>query len=66
VDKEKGVEDRPTLEYLRQFRNERAHGSTPSQEHPHFMMNHIVHDASKYIDYIKFFDNKTRAIVSGN
>ena len=64
VSKERLVEDKPTLEYLRQSRNERAHGAAPSPEQRQLMMNHITTDAGKYIDYIKYFDDRTEKLLS--
>lgn len=64
VAKEKIVEDKPTLEYLRQARNERAHGAAPNLEQRKLLMSHVVADAGKYIDYIRFFDDQLRSLTA--
>jgi hypothetical protein len=64
VIEERIVEDEHALHYLRLSRNERVHGAAPSLEQRQLMMNHVTADAGKYIDYIKFFDDRTKALSS--
>lgn len=48
--------DDAVLSFLRQSRNDRAHGAMPSQEERKIMMSQIGVTAGMYIDYIQFFD----------
>jgi hypothetical protein len=54
------VTDDAALSYLRQTRNDRAHGSTPTLAERRLLMNNVQHLASLYIDYIKLFDDLTQ------
>jgi hypothetical protein len=56
------VTDDATLSYLRQARNDRAHGSTPTLAERRLLMNNAQHLASLYIDYIKFFSDLVQAL----
>jgi hypothetical protein len=51
------VTDDAVLSYLRQQRNDRAHGGTPTLIERRVLMNNIEHLASLYIDYIKLLDD---------
>jgi hypothetical protein len=56
------VTDEAALSYLRQQRNDRAHGSTPTLEERRILMNNVQQLASLYIDYIKLFDDLLQKI----
>lgn len=62
ISKEGLVTDKATLHYLRQKRNDRAHGTMPSLDERQLMMNNLQIVTSLYIDYIKFFDDLTNAL----
>jgi len=62
ISKEGLVTDKATLHYLRQKRNDRAHGTMPSIEERQLMMNNLQVVTNLYIDYIKFFDDRTNAL----
>jgi len=49
--------DDAALSYLRQSRNDRAHGTMPTQDELKVLMNNVQHLAGMYIDYIKWFDD---------
>lgn len=51
------ISDQAVLHFLRQKRNDRAHGSAPSFEERRLMIRYGEVTASMYIDYIKFFDD---------
>ncbi len=51
------VTDDAALSYLRQQRNDRAHGGTPTLAERRVLMNNVQHLASLYIDYIKLLDD---------
>ncbi len=51
------VTDDAALSYLRQSRNDRAHGTMPTQDERKVLMNNVQHLAEMYIDYIKWFDD---------
>ncbi|MDQ2885660.1 MAG: hypothetical protein M3Y39_06195 [Chloroflexota bacterium] len=51
------VTDDAALSYLRQQRNDRAHGSTPNLAERRVLMNNVHYLASLYIDYIKLLDD---------
>ena len=57
VEKAGVLTDRAVVHFLRQSRNERAHGSMPSKQERKMMMDHIGVTAEMYIDYIRFFDD---------
>lgn len=60
--KQKGaITDQATLHFLRQKRNDRAHGTMPSLKERQVLMNSVQYLAGLYIDYIKFFDDLTRS-----
>ncbi len=56
------VTDDAALSYLRQIRNDRAHGGTPTLAERRLLMNNVQHLAGLYIDYIKFFDDLIRTL----
>jgi len=56
------VTEEAALSYLRQIRNDRAHGGTPSLEERRLLMRNVQYLASLYIDYLKFFDDLTREL----
>jgi hypothetical protein len=58
VEKERIVTDKSDLNFLRQSRNDRAHGPMPSEEERKQLMAKRDLTAGLYIDYIKFFDDK--------
>ena len=62
ISKEGIVTDKATLHYLRQKRNDRAHGTMPSLSERQLMMDNLQIVTSLYIDYIKFFDDMTNAL----
>jgi hypothetical protein len=53
------VTDDAVLSYLRQSRNDRAHGTMPSLAERKVFLNNVQHIAGLYIDYIKLFDDLT-------
>ncbi|GAB4263347.1 MAG: hypothetical protein Kow0080_01570 [Candidatus Promineifilaceae bacterium] len=55
--------DKAVLQFLRQKRNDRAHGSMPTAEERSMMMKYAQTTAGMYIDYIKFFDDLTKALL---
>jgi len=63
VQKEDIITDKAVLHFLRQKRNDRAHGPTPSLEERRVMMRHAETTAGMYIDYIKFFDDLSHELV---
>lgn len=62
ISKEGLITDKATLHYLRQKRNDRAHGTMPSLDERQLMMDNLQIVTSLYIDYIKFFDDMTNAL----
>ncbi len=54
------IMDHAVLNYLRQTRNDRAHGGAPSLTEKRMLMLNIQYLANLYIDYIKLFDELTR------
>ncbi len=54
------ITDHAVLNYLRQTRNDRAHGGTPSLAEKHALMLGVQYLVDLYIDYIKLFDDLTR------
>lgn len=56
VEKSGIITDKAVLHFLRQKRNDRAHGTMPTDEERRLMMKHAEVTAGMYIDYIKFFD----------
>ena len=54
------ITDYATFHYLRQARNERAHGTMPSLAERQLLMKSIQHIAGLYIDYIKLLDDLTQ------
>ncbi len=62
ISKEGLITDKATLHYLRQKRNDRAHGTMPTIEERQLMMNNLQVVTNLYIDYIKFFDDRTNAL----
>jgi hypothetical protein len=51
------ITDQAILHFLRQKRNDRAHGTMPSLKERQVLMNSVQYIAGLYIDYIKFFDD---------
>ncbi len=58
------VTDDAVLSYLRQTRNDRAHGSTPSLVERQLQMKNIQLLAGLYIDYIKWLDDLTHSLYT--
>jgi hypothetical protein len=59
--KENGIiTDHATFHYLRQTRNDRAHGTMPSLAERQLLMKSILYIAGLYIDYIKLLDDLTQ------
>jgi len=56
------ISDKAVLHFLRQNRNDRAHGSMPTIEERKVMMKYAQTTAGMYIDYIKFFDDLTNKL----
>lgn len=54
------ITDYATFHYLRQARNERAHGTMPSLAERQLLMKSIQYIAGLYIDYIKLLDDLTQ------
>jgi len=54
------VSDHATFHYLRQARNDRAHGTMPSLAERQLLMKSIQYIAGLYIDYIKLLDDLTQ------
>lgn len=65
VEKEGILTDKAVLHFLRQSRNDRAHGAMPSTEERKMMLDHIGVTAGMYIDHIKFFDDLSRQLDEG-
>jgi hypothetical protein len=63
VEKEGIITDKAVLHFLRQKRNDRAHGTMPKLEERRLMMKHADVTAGMYIDYIKFFDDLSHQLV---
>lgn len=57
VKKEDIITDQAVLHFLRQKRNDRAHGTMPTVEERQVMMKYAEITAGMYIDYIRFFDD---------
>jgi hypothetical protein len=53
------ITDQSVLHFLRQKRNDRAHGTMPVTEERKMMMKHAQTTAGMYIDYIKYLDDLT-------
>lgn len=62
IKKEGIITDQAILHFLRQERNDRAHGTMPSLEERKMMMKHSHNTAGMYIDYIKYFDDLAQAL----
>ena len=62
IAKEGIITDKAILNYLRQKRNDRAHGTMPSLDERQIIMNNVRSSANLYIDYIKFFDDLTNQL----
>lgn len=62
VGREEIITDKAVLHFLRQQRNDRAHGSMPTPEEKVVMIKYAHTTAGMYIDYIKFFDDLTNAL----
>lgn len=56
------VTDDAVLSYLRQTRNDRAHGSTPNLAERQLLMKNVQLLAGLYIDYIKWLDDLTHSL----
>ena len=56
------ITDLAVLNYLRQTRNDRAHGGMPSLAEKQTLMMGVQYLADLYIDYIKFFDDLTYSL----
>jgi len=54
------ITDKAVLNYLRQIRNNRAHGGVPSIEERHMLMIGVQYLAGLYIDYIELLDDLTQ------
>lgn len=63
VGKEGIITDKAILHFLREKRNDRAHGSMPNLDDRQMMMKHAEVTAGWYIDYIKFFDDRSHQLV---
>jgi hypothetical protein len=50
------ISDHAVFHYLRQSRNDRAHGTMPSLEERRLLMKSVQYIAGLYIDYIKLLD----------
>lgn len=57
------ITDAAALNYLRQERNERAHGTMPSEEERRALLRAAPTLAGLYVDYIAFFANRTTGIA---
>ncbi len=56
--KENGIiTDLATFHYLRQTRNDRAHGTMPSLAERQLLMKYVQYIAGLYVDYIKLLDD---------
>lgn len=53
------ITDSAVLSYLRQERNNRAHGGMPPLEERQLLLRNVQYLAGLYIDYIKLLDNLT-------
>jgi hypothetical protein len=57
------VNDQAVLQYLRQERNNRAHGTMPTLAERKVLLNSVQFTAGMYIDYCKLFDEMTVALL---
>lgn len=62
ITKEGLITDQAILHFLRQKRNDRAHGTMPTVEERIMMMKYAEVTAGMYIDYIKFFDDLSQTL----
>jgi len=56
------IKDKHVLTFLRQERNERAHGDIPSFEERERLMEQVPYLAGMFIDYIIFFNKKRKEL----
>lgn len=56
------ITDHATFHYLRQARNDRAHGTMPSLAERELLMKHVQYIAGLYIDYIKLLDDLSQKL----
>ena len=56
------ITDHATFHYLRQARNDRAHGTMPSSAERKVLMKHVQYIAGLYIDYIKILDDLSQSL----
>lgn len=56
------ITDQAVLHFLRQKRNDRAHGTMPTEGERRIMFKHAETTANMYIDYIKFFDDLEQSL----
>lgn len=54
------ITDNATFHYLRQTRNDRAHGTMPSLAERQLLLKHVQYIAGLYIDYIKILDDLSK------
>jgi hypothetical protein len=56
------ITDHATFHYLRQARNDRAHGTMPSSAERKVLIKHVQYIAGLYIDYIKILDDLSQSL----
>ena len=56
------ITDHATFHYLRQARNDRAHGTMPSLAERQLLLKHVQYIAGLYIDYIKILDDLSQKL----
>jgi hypothetical protein len=56
------IQDAGALQYLREQRNDRAHGSMPTLDERQLMLKTAPHFAEMYIGYIRIFDDLRRRL----
>jgi hypothetical protein len=56
------ITEKGALQYLREQRNERSHGTTPSIEERRILFEGEPHFSSMYVRYIRFLDDRRRAL----
>ena len=57
------ITDQAILHFLRQRRNDRAHGTMPTENEREVMMKHAKTTAGMYVDYIKYFDDLEQGLM---
>jgi hypothetical protein len=64
IDSQGIISDKAALNFLRQERNDRAHGAAPSIEEREIMLEFAPWVASLYLNYIVFFEDRIKNLSS--